>query len=239
MNEKNPATCNCCGSFEWTDMGIRKNIRCKHCGSLERTRVLKLQLDSYNLPLKGMKILHLAPEKGIYDFFKSIDGIEYNPVDLNPSNFKFGEVTKFDCCTDTEKLPSNYYDIIIHSHVMEHIPCNISAVLINLHRALKKDGFHFMCIPINGGFFAEDYSDLSEDERTFRFGQSDHIRRFGRNDITRTLGMIFYLPKYYDIEMKFPKYLLNSLNIPEKDRKGFTGSSVFVLKKSDLKIKSE
>jgi phosphoglycolate phosphatase len=41
---------------------------------LERTRAVKLIIDKYNLLRRGLRVLHLAPEKGLGAYIRSIVG---------------------------------------------------------------------------------------------------------------------------------------------------------------------
>nr|WP_255732831.1 methyltransferase domain-containing protein [Ruegeria sp. Ofav3-42] len=180
-----------------------------------------------------MRVLHLAPEKSLAGIL-SRENIDYDPIDIEPGNFPFCTVRKFDLCEDAANLPSNHYDLIIHSHVMEHIPCNVTAVLFHLHRALKPSGMHFVCVPFMGGTSAEDLGDISKEDAIAWFGQNDHVRRFGAADVHRNLGMIFNIPTTYSMLNYATVKELDEANIPERERNGFTGSSVFPLKKDDL-----
>jgi phosphoglycolate phosphatase len=204
---------------------------------LERTRVTKLFLDKLGLPKPGSKILHFAPEKGLMQFLSSVKDVAYRGVDFAPENFNFARIEKFDLCSDAQGLPSNEYDLIIHSHVMEHVPCNITAVLYHLHRALKPGGKHFVCIPFFGESYAEDLGPIVASEATKRFGQNDHVRKFGTSDLQRTLGMIFNIEDDYSLGKYFSEAELDRYNIPEKQRDGFTLSSVFVFDKEDILLK--
>jgi phosphoglycolate phosphatase len=117
---------------------------------------------------------------------------------------------------------------------MEHLPCNVTAILWHLHEALSPTGYHIFSVPILPGFYEETLFPVSEEEKTKRFGQFDHVRRFGSEDLDRSLGMLFSLPKTYDLTQKFSASELDTANIPEPARKGWTGHSVFILRKSDL-----
>lgn len=172
-------------------MGARRSVLCVACDSLERTRVMKLFLDHYWKPMSESRVLHFAPEKGIHTYLSTLDLKEYRTVDFMPGNFKFAAVEKFNLCTDGPKLPSNTYDLILHSHVMEHVPCNVTSVLSHIHRSLSVDGLHLMCVPFMDGHSEEDLSPLEPAEAIRRFGQGDHVRKFGKEDVARTLGMIF------------------------------------------------
>ncbi|WP_160116584.1 MULTISPECIES: class I SAM-dependent methyltransferase [Ruegeria] len=198
---------------------------------------MKLLLDKYDFPRPGIRVLHLAPEKSLFDVLTG-KNVKYDPVDIEPKNFPFCSVRKFDLCVDAAKLPSNHYDLIIHSHVMEHIPCNVSAVLFDLHRSLKPDGVHFMCIPFMGGTSAEDLGKISKEDAIAWFGQDDHVRRFGAADVQRNLGMLFKIPRKYSMLNFSSAKELDEANVPERERHGFTGSSIFPLRKNDLLLQT-
>lgn len=228
--------CNCCGESDWRDMGGRKGVRCAKCNSLERTRYLKLLLDKSEILRPGIRVLHFAPEKSLFSIFDRED-IDYDAVDFSPENFPFCRARKFDICVDAATLPCDHYDLIIHSHVMEHVPCNVTASLYHIHRALKPNGVHLMCVPFQGATSAEDLGELNKKDAIEHFGQDDHVRRFGKEDVQRNLGMIFRIPDNYSMLNYASLDELNYVNIPERERTGFTGSTIFILKKDDLLLR--
>lgn len=228
--------CNLCGCHEFVDMGARKAVRCAECGSLERTRVMKLMLDEYGLIQPGHRVMHIAPEKGLYEYIRSIPGVQYEVYDLDPRGYSFAEVQQMDLVTDSEKLPSGAYDLIIHSHVMEHVPCDSSAVFYHLHRALKETGYQVFCVPILSGHWDCCLGGIGDSERVQRFGQKDHVRRFGGADLHRTLGMLFPLPEVYDLTETFSGEDLDRFNIPAAAREGYSSSSVLAMGKWQFKL---
>ncbi len=217
-------------------MGARKAVVCANCHSLERTRVVKLLLDHHKLPVPGSRVLHISPERGLATGFLNAE-IEYEPVDIRPDLFDFCDVRKLDLCAGAANLPNEHYDLIVHSHVMEHVPCCVTAVLYHLHRSLKPDGYHVMCIPFMDGHYEEALGPLEPAEAEERFGQHDHVRRFGRDDIAATLGMVFDLPLPYDLHERFSSQQLDEVNIPRGERQNLTGSTVFVLRKGDIRLR--
>lgn len=219
-------------------MGSRKKIRCLDCGSLERTRVMQLLIDQHQLIKSCDRIMHIAPERGISARIQEIPDVIYEAYDLFPEQYEFAGAKRMDLAKSCEALPSNHYDVIIHSHVMEHIPCNITAVLFHLHRSLKFDGVHIFSIPILSGHYDDCLGGINDEARIQRFGQDDHVRRFGLADIHATLGMIFPLPDHYDLEVSLPRDLLDRHNIPESARTGFSSSSVFMMRKDQFKLAS-
>lgn len=222
-------------------MGSRPHVRCEKCGSLERTRIMKLVLDRIQMPKFGMKVLHLAPERALATYFVEKAGgtKNYHAFDLNPSLYKWAPgIKKLDLCTEVESLKENYYDLVVHSHVMEHLPCNYAYVLFHLHRSLKETGYHICCIPVMSGFYDETTASIPTEEAIRRFGQHDHVRRFGVEDIQFSLGTIFRLKREYDLEQTFSQSELIRYNIPQSSWKGYSPDSIMVFRKDDIKMKS-
>jgi len=236
MEEK--PVCNLCGSTTFTAMNNRPRAKCESCGSLERTRLLHLYLEKLELPQPGMKVLHFAPEKGLYDVISKVVNIaDYMTADIDPGRFKFAKnIVKFDICTDVETLPENCFDLIIHSHVLEHVKCNFAYVLFHLHRALKEDGRHICVIPFLGGSYDECFGNIGREEATRRFGQFDHVRRFGRDDIDMSLGKILDFDRDFDATRDFPPESLLKCNIPETSWHGLNPDTVLCLRKYDMRL---
>jgi phosphoglycolate phosphatase len=232
-------SCNLCGSTEFVDMKSRRGAQCAKCKSLERTRVLHLFLSRFDIVRPGMRVMHLAPELGLYSYLSNIPDVQYEAYDLSPQNFGALNVRRLDLVTGLAGLPSRSYDVIIHSHVMEHIPCNVTAVLFHLNRLLKDDGEQLCVIPFVRGNYGEFLGPMEEAERVRLYGQRDHVRRFGVEDMQTTVGMIFRLPAGYDLEEMFGAELLDSHNIPRAARRGFTGHTVLRLKRSDMILRDD
>lgn len=227
--------CNLCGCETFRDMGNRKNCICVKCGSYERTRVMKLFLDS-NPRVAGASILHLAPERGLYAHLSQIaENYVTGDIDLDRYSH-IPSIHKVDLCDVSTFTELGRFDFIIHSHVIEHVPCNYTAVLVNLHRLLKPGGIHMFAMPIYGSAFEEDLGHISEAEKERRFGQFDHCRRFSAVDLHRTIGAIFTLPQKYNLLDHFSESTLDAANIPPVAREGYTGHSVFQISDHALKF---
>lgn len=227
--------CNVCGSTEFVDMNGRKGARCAKCGSLERTRLLWLYFQEIELP-ENASILHLAPEKGMHDAILKMENVaNYVCADFDPARYRFANCVKMDLC-QLDDQPSLAFDLIIHSHVLEHTPCNIAYTLFHLHRMLTPGGIHLCVIPFLKGEYDECFQDIGNDERTRRFGQFDHVRRFGSNDIASHLGKLLKLPDTFDATTRFAPELLRESNIPEAHWRGFHISTVLQLTRSDMTL---
>lgn len=231
--------CNICGNREFADVKSRAMARCTNCGSVERTRLLWLyvqDMDFRNAP----RILHLAPEEGLYGRLKALTTPgHYVCADFDPKRYRSfaKDIVAIDL-TDLDRQPSDVYDLIVHSHVMEHIPCNIAYTLFHLHRMLKAGGQQLCVIPFLPGKYDECFQDISIEERVRRFGQHNHVRRFGTDDIDRHLGAIVTLPGEFDAVARFGEERLRQANIPEQAWRGFTVHTVLQLHKNDFKLRT-
>jgi len=232
--------CNICGGVDFVDnkysIKTRKNVMCQQCGSFERTRLLWMYLQNLKID-QNTKILHLAPEKGIYDNLVGLvsDG-NYVTADMNPKIYPYAKgCIKIDLC-DMDQYPSMEYDIIIHSHVLEHIPCNIAYSIFHLHRMLKENGTHICIIPFVSGKYDECFQGITDEEKTRRFGQYDHVRRFGKDDIMSHLGKLLNIPSAFDATKDFSEEALREANIPESHWRGFHIGTVLLFKKYDMKF---
>ena len=143
--------CNICGGTAFTDMPKRPSVRCAGCGSLERTRVAALHVTEHLRPAPGSRILHFAPERGLSAMLREIGGGHYRAVDIDPSRYPGLGVERFDLCTDVFDLARDHYDLIVHNHVLEHVECNYTAVLIRLAHALGDRGTMRFSLPILPG----------------------------------------------------------------------------------------
>lgn len=230
------ATCNICGGIEFVDMPKRPQVRCAACGSLERARVAALHIRKRLKPGPGAAILHFAPERGLSALLRDIGGANYRAVDVDPSLYRGSLVEPFDLCRDIFSLAEDRYDLIVHNHVLEHLECNYSVVLIKLARALTEHGVMLFSVPIVGGDFADAIVNGTPEEKAARFGAFRHYRHFGRDFIQETLGMIFWLPATYDLLRDFSEGELVAANIPRHHWRKHTGASVFVVRRAELRV---
>lgn len=165
--------------------GLNKNIGCPKCGSHQRHRLLwKYFKEKNQIPdKKSIKILHFAPERFFYDLFSKTNNIEYFPVDLFPEIYNYNGKIKI-IKVDITNIPfeNNYFDIIICNHVLEHIP-NDHLAMSELFRVLKKDGFSILQVPVdyNREKTYEDFKITDPKQREIAFGQTDHVRWYGRD----------------------------------------------------------
>lgn len=182
--------CPICGNNnDFDSVNNRDNARCRVCLSMERTRLLYLLLYKMNVLKKGMKVMHIAPEAGLrfqlYNIFKE----DYHACDFDISRYdnQISPIYKIDLCNDIQRFPSNTFDIIIHNHVIEHLPIPLTGVFHHLQRILKPNGYHFFTIPVIKGWTSEDIHETDPRVREQRFLQDDHYRIFGTEDVVNLI----------------------------------------------------
>jgi SAM-dependent methyltransferase len=166
----------------------RLNARCVNCGSLERHRLIYLYLKNQTNvfdPNVKIKMLHFAPEGCLYDVLSQKENIDYIVGDIDPDfyNNKLKgsiKVQKLDI-TDID-FEDNYFDVILCSHILEHIPDDKRA-MSELYRVMKKDGWGIIQIPIDykRATTYEDFTITTPRGREKAFGRFDHVRWYGRD----------------------------------------------------------
>ncbi len=227
--------CPICGGTEFEDFNGRVNARCSGCRAVERNRMMWMLLDRLGGFKEGQRVLHMAPEMGLARHFNKLSGDKYYPTDIDVDRYASNviKMRKLDLCTDLGQFEDNSFDLILHSHVLEHIPCDVECTLRELDRILAPGGLHFLSVPMRGTTTAEDLSpDLTEAERLKRFGQEDHMRIFGTESLTEMLKRVWGDDKHL-VEMNqiFTRDELRSAVIPTVAWQGITSHSIFHYRK--------
>lgn len=173
--------CNCCNksSRKFKSKGNikRKNAECPYCHSLERVRLLdyflERELNIFNS--KGLKILHFAPEKCLFDKFNKLDAY-YFDGDIN-ANYARNIVDITDI-----KFEDNYFDLIICSHVLGHVPDEQKAIF-EMQRVLKTNGIALVLTLINAqnNLTFEDTKIETPAAKLMMYGEPDLCRLHGQD----------------------------------------------------------
>jgi phosphoglycolate phosphatase len=186
------------------------------------------------------RVLHVAPEPGLFKYLSErTKEKHYVTADFSPNRYAFAKQCRHIDFCNLDDWETESFDLILHSHVLEHTPCNIAYTMFHLDRMLKPSGRQVCAIPIMSGFWDERYSGLTGAEKVSRFAQNDHVRKFGRDDLRSSLGKIMRLPEKFDAELDFGRELLVAHNIPETEWRGFHGSTVLIFRKGDYLLSGD
>ncbi len=173
--------CPCCGSRFRRFQNFNGPDRvCWNCGSLERTRSLWLALDRHpELTRPGVRVLHVAPERILGERFRRVPDVKYVGGDLEA---QFGperiDVTRL-------QFEDASFDVVMCNHVLEHVPEDRRAMR-EIARVLKPGGQAILLVPdVSADVTDEDPAVVDPDERRRRFGQYDHVRRYGWDYVDR------------------------------------------------------
>jgi SAM-dependent methyltransferase len=185
--------CPCCGhgysAFIPNHNG--RMAQCPGCGSMERHRLLWLWLAPRVRALPPpVRVLHVAPEPSIRARLLEIEGVDYISIDLEAPDAMLK--------ADVTDLPfrDGWFGLVLCNHVLEHVPDD-RAALAELRRVTAPGGLTILQTPWDPRLAATDEDPGVTDpaERVRRFGQDDHVRRYGADfpDRLRAAG--------YDVEL--------------------------------------
>lgn len=191
----------------------RANALCPNCLSLERHRLIWLYLQQQtDFFEKDRKMLHIAPEHCFINRFESLPNLEYITGDIESPLAKVK--------MDIHQIPfgDEEFDVVFCNHVMEHVDDDRKA-MGEIYRVMKKGGWGILQIPL---FFPlpektiEDPSVKDPKKREERFGQDDHVRKYGMDYVDRLENAGFTVEKNYVSLLsgeELKKYAINNQEI--------------------------
>ena len=166
----------------------RKNALCPGCQSLERHRLIWLYLKQQtNFFQQSNDVLHIAPENCFMDSFRLRHGNRYVTADI--------ESPLADVKMDIHQMPfkDHQFDFVLCNHVLEHVDDDLVAMK-EIRRVLKPGGRAILQVPFFKPVPEKTFADPSltdPREREKLFGQSDHIRRYGKDYAERIRSVGF------------------------------------------------
>ncbi len=179
-------TCNICGHHyrQFLPYGrkARANALCPHCLSLERHRMiwwfLQERTDFFTAKLK---ILHIAPELCFSKRFTAVHGDDYLTADLESPLARVK--------LDVMAMPfsDNEFDVVFCNHVMEHVADDLKAMQ-EIYRVMRPGGWGILQVPLFHPLpetTYEDHNITDPQGREKAFGQSDHVRLYGKDYSSR------------------------------------------------------
>lgn len=176
----------------WEMLNLESYL-CPECGATDRDRLQVLFLRSwlegragppspYSPPSSGpeegvIRVLEIAPSPPVSNWLRRQPRMNYRSADLYMS----GADDRVDI-TDMAGYPDESFDLVICSHVLEHIPDDRRAMR-EIRRILAPKGTAMLLVPISKQIeeVDEDPTLSDEAERWRRFGQGDHVRIYCRN----------------------------------------------------------
>lgn len=158
---------------------------CPCCGTADRNRLSALGLKKKlpRRPRVPFRLLDIAPSKALARFIQDNFQVQYRSADLSMAGV--------DDCVDISDMrgyADSAFDAVLCSHVLEHVADDRRA-LQEIRRILKPGAWGLLSVPIYLPLqtVAEEPAPLSGPERSRRFGQSDHVRLYGREGFASRL----------------------------------------------------
>jgi SAM-dependent methyltransferase len=174
----------------------RERAKCPGCGSLERHRVLWLYLrretDLFDRP---GAMLHIAPEYALKRRLAQLPDLHYVTGDIDSP--------LADHLLDVMDIPfaAGSFDFLICNHVLEHVEDDRRA-LAEIRRVLAPGGWAILMCPVDRrrARTLEDPRATTPAARHRLFGQSDHVRLYGRDYVDRLAeaGFAVRVERYVD-----------------------------------------
>jgi SAM-dependent methyltransferase len=163
-----------------------ESFTCPRCDAFDRDRLTALYLEEKFRafdPGRTYRLLEFAPGDALHKWLKRFAFIAYRSADLSRKT-----VDERVDLTDMAAYADQSLDIILCSHVLEHIPDDRKAMR-EIRRVLKPDGFAVLLVPLVVGLDEthEDPSITSEALRWKYFGMGDHVRQYGKRDFIARL----------------------------------------------------
>lgn len=161
----------------------RENDRCPVCHGCDRTRLIMLYLEAVAGVGSGpCRVLHVAPDYGLFLWLMRQPGVDYTGADIDPGRYRHIRNFHGADLTDTP-FADNTFDIVICSHVLEHVPDDAGAFR-EISRILRPGGRALLLVPfaLDGHGTDEDPALQDPAARDHRFGQWDHVRLYDRGD---------------------------------------------------------
>jgi SAM-dependent methyltransferase len=184
--------CNVCEKHFSRFIKIQTNDNmCPRCGSLERHRRLWYILNHEIKIHQQDRILDFSPSRVLLKKLSS----NY-PNYLSTDYHENIQVNKRYDITQLPE-PSDSFHWIICYHVLEHIE-NDTKAMDELYRVLKKDGSVIIQTPFKEGNIYENPGIISSEERTFHFGQEDHVRIYSVNGLKERLETVGFNIKIFE-----------------------------------------
>jgi ubiquinone/menaquinone biosynthesis C-methylase UbiE len=142
--------------------------------------------------------------------FKKLKNLEYITGDI--------ESPLADVKMDIHQIPfeDNSFDVVFCNHVMEHVDDDLKACA-EINRVLKPNGWGIIQSPVyEQEETLEDKTITAPKERERVFGQSDHVRKYGK-DYARRLSQSGLLVSENNFVKQLSEEMIKKYALPEKE----------------------
>lgn len=201
----NSVECSVCGGqfskmrdYQMENRSSKGEI-CPRCGAKSRHRLYVLYFKNQGILNSNLRILHIAPDPGLRRILEP--GNRYLCADLLEQN------VDLNVNIQTTPFADNIFDVIICSHVLEHVDDDRQAMR-DMFRILKPGGWALLQTPLPNPDPDKTYEDKSitnQQDRLKHFGQEDHVRLYGKNDFYHRLQ-----DAGYTLDLSFVEHLSDS-----------------------------
>ena len=181
------------------------------CGGNDRTRWVNYVIENkLDLLHNKITILHFAPERQIERKIRNKKNITYITADIEE-----GRADRVEDITHIN-FPDKYFDYIICNHVLEHIKDEKRA-FNELQRCIKENGKIIFSVPICWEIDTyENDSVVTDEDRLIEYGQTDHVRLYGR-DLKSRLEQYGFKVEYYRTNMCLDKEKIETMKLIPED----------------------
>ena len=217
--------CSICGweGSQFLPFGVeqRPDSACPKCGAKERHRLIWEYFSREYTYESGVDVLYFAPVDGLEQKLRDEESITVTTTDLMQPDVDFQ--------ADITELPfaDGSFDIILCSHVLEHVP-NDDLALKELYRVLRTDGEAIILVPQDRER-KETYEDptiTTEEGREEAFGQSDHVRWYGR-DVEEIISSAGFEVSTIDYVSQFDESYINKHRLRESNKWTHSPTRIF------------
>jgi SAM-dependent methyltransferase len=191
---------------------------CPVCFSQSRTRLiweyLRREVRLEERTIKP-KVFHVAPEYALAVYLSGAS--EYIGLDLDPKSYEKHQRVEY-CDITNITYPNDTFDLIICSHVLEHVPRDRVAIK-ELYRILRAGGVAVLQVPIGMALnqTIEDPSITDPTERERRFGQHDHVRIYG-TDYPQRLAAGGFAVEIFDPVAHWGADVVSAMRLNRRER---------------------
>lgn len=144
---------------------------------------------------------------------------KYICLDIDPKTLKLikdKRVTKIKASCESIPLESNSVDVVIASHVLEHVP-DLDKCLIEVKRVLVKNGLFLVVLPCDPGFLWDFLTKFTPSRKRLEKAKLDYDLIMQSEHVNTFQKCLDKLPKHFSIKSKIyypffiPDYNLNLL----------------------------